>query len=129
RLVELGAEVHAIDPDDVDVAGLASTTRADVTDGDDARASVARIGAVVDCAFDCTIAADAGHRAFLDAIRAALADHSVIVIVATSARTASVFTDDEPQVRAVVRAAGATVDDVVAQLLVAGASTFEGPAQ
>jgi NAD(P)-dependent dehydrogenase (short-subunit alcohol dehydrogenase family) len=46
-LVDLGAEVHALDIAPVDVAGLASTTRCDVADPDAVRAAAERVGAVL----------------------------------------------------------------------------------
>ncbi len=58
-LVDLGAEVHAIEADAEGslVAGLASRTTADPVDPAAARAAAARVGAVVDAAFECTSAA------------------------------------------------------------------------
>jgi NAD(P)-dependent dehydrogenase (short-subunit alcohol dehydrogenase family) len=52
-LVELGAEVHALDILPVEVKGLASRTRCDVADPDAVGDAVGRIGAVLNGLFAC----------------------------------------------------------------------------
>src|SRR5947207_12789535 len=52
-LVDLGAEVHAIDIKKPDVTGLASYTECDLRDPEQIRATVARIGKVVNERFNC----------------------------------------------------------------------------
>jgi NAD(P)-dependent dehydrogenase (short-subunit alcohol dehydrogenase family) len=52
-LVELGAEVHALDVVPVEVNGLASRTQCDVADPDAVDDAVARIGAVLNGLFAC----------------------------------------------------------------------------
>jgi nucleoside-diphosphate-sugar epimerase len=105
-LIAFDAEVHAIDRAPVDVIGLASRTVADVTRDDDARAAAARIGAVVDCVFDCAALERGEPSAFVDACAPTLAPHSVVIV----ASAASPLHDDE------------SVDDTVADLLRRGAA-------
>ena len=52
-LVELGAEVHALDIKKPDVSGLASFTETDLRDPAQIDSAVAKIGAVVDSLFNC----------------------------------------------------------------------------
>lgn len=52
-LVELGAEVHALDIKKPDVAGLASFTGCDLREPGDIDAAVARIGKIVNNLFNC----------------------------------------------------------------------------
>ena len=52
-LVELGAEVHAIDIKKPDVSGLASFTETDLREPTQIDDAVAKIGAVVDALFNC----------------------------------------------------------------------------
>lgn len=52
-LVDLGAEVHALDILPVEVSGLASRTECDVADADAVDDAVARIGAVLNGLFAC----------------------------------------------------------------------------
>ena len=52
-LVELGAEVHAVDIKKPDVSGLASFTETDLREPTQVDDAVAKIGAVVDALFNC----------------------------------------------------------------------------
>jgi NAD(P)-dependent dehydrogenase (short-subunit alcohol dehydrogenase family) len=52
-LVELGAEVHAIDIKKPDMSGLASFTEADLREPAQIDAAVAKIGAIVNALFNC----------------------------------------------------------------------------
>ena len=52
-LVELGAEVHAIDIKKPDVTGLASFTETDLREPEQIDAAVAKIGKVVNALFNC----------------------------------------------------------------------------
>ncbi len=52
-LVELGAEVHAIDLRKPEVGGLASFTECDLRDPEQIDATVAKIGAIVNALFNC----------------------------------------------------------------------------
>ncbi len=52
-LVDVGAEVHAIDIKKPDVTGLASYTECDLRDPEQIGAAVARIGSVVNALFNC----------------------------------------------------------------------------
>src|SRR6478736_4319515 len=52
-LVELGAEVHAIDIKKPEIAGLASFTETDLRDPAQIEAAVAKIGAIVNALFNC----------------------------------------------------------------------------
>ena len=52
-LVELGAEVHAIDIKKPDITGLASFTETDLREPEQIEAAVAKIGKVVDALFNC----------------------------------------------------------------------------
>lgn len=52
-LVDLGAEVHAVDIKKPDVTGLASYTECDLRDPEQIRAAVGRIGKVVNALFNC----------------------------------------------------------------------------
>lgn len=52
-LVELGAEVHALDRAPITVSGLASTTECDVTDPSAIARAVDRVGAVLSGLFSC----------------------------------------------------------------------------
>ena len=52
-LVELGAEVHAIDIKKPDLSGLASFTETDLREPDQIEAAVDRIGKVIDALFNC----------------------------------------------------------------------------
>lgn len=52
-LVELGAEVHAIDLKKPEIAGLASFTETDLRDPAQIESAVAKIGAIVNALFNC----------------------------------------------------------------------------
>ena len=52
-LVELGAEVHAVDVNKPDMAGLASYTECDLRDPEQIAATVEKIGSVVNMLFNC----------------------------------------------------------------------------
>src|SRR5262245_25114319 len=52
-LVELGAEVHALDIKKPDVTGLASYTETDLREPEQIDAAVAKIGKIVDSLFNC----------------------------------------------------------------------------
>ena len=52
-LVELGAEVHAVDVNKPDLTGLASFTRTDLREPDQIDAAVGKIGKVVNALFNC----------------------------------------------------------------------------
>ena len=52
-LVELGAEVHAVDIKKPDTTGLASFTETDLREPAEIDAAVRRIGKIVDCLFNC----------------------------------------------------------------------------
>ena len=52
-LVELGAEVHAVDIKKPDMSGLASFTETDLREPAEIDAAVHRIGKIVDCLFSC----------------------------------------------------------------------------
>ena len=52
-LVELGAEVHAVDFKRPDIAALASFTECDLGDPEQIHATVAKIGSVVNALFNC----------------------------------------------------------------------------
>jgi NAD(P)-dependent dehydrogenase (short-subunit alcohol dehydrogenase family) len=52
-LVELGAEVHAVDIKKPDMSGLASFTETDLREPAEIDAAVRRIGKIVDCLFSC----------------------------------------------------------------------------
>jgi nucleoside-diphosphate-sugar epimerase len=101
RLIALDAEVHAIDREPPEVAGLASRTVADVTNAHDAHAAAARIGAVVDCVFDCAAIERGAPSAFVEACASTLTPHSVVVVPSCEG--------------------DASVDELVAELLDEGA--------
>src|SRR4051795_10518380 len=52
-LVELGAEVHAVDIKKPDITGLASFTETDLGEPEQIEATVAKIGKVIDALFNC----------------------------------------------------------------------------
>src|SRR4029079_1857915 len=52
-LVDLGAEVHTIDINQPDVAGLASFTRCDLRDPAQIDDTIAKIGKIVNALFNC----------------------------------------------------------------------------
>jgi NAD(P)-dependent dehydrogenase (short-subunit alcohol dehydrogenase family) len=78
-LVELGAEVHAVDANKPDVPGLASFTECDLFDPHQIDAAVKRIGAYLNALFNCApLAADA-VRQMSDAVLPILLPDSAVV--------------------------------------------------
>jgi NAD(P)-dependent dehydrogenase (short-subunit alcohol dehydrogenase family) len=102
RLVELGAEVHAVDAAKVTLRGLASVTIADSGDEQDATATAARIGAVIDSLFDLvptpTASSDgvlAGPSVFVLATAAVMSPAGIVVV----APVGEVASGDDPATR------------------------------
>ena len=106
-LVELGAEVHAIDVEKPDVGGLASFTECDLRESAQVDATVKKIGKVVNALFNCATAAAtsanldvmllnfSGTRHLTEAVIPNMIEGSAIVsttnTVASEHNTTSVF--------------------------------------
>jgi NAD(P)-dependent dehydrogenase (short-subunit alcohol dehydrogenase family) len=88
RLVDLGAEVHLVDAQKPNVAGIASFTECDLHDGNAIVAAIDKIGAYVNALFVC---APADSDALVDAVASKALPGSQIItnpedVVATLSR-------------------------------------------
>jgi NAD(P)-dependent dehydrogenase (short-subunit alcohol dehydrogenase family) len=100
-LVELGAEVHAIDADKPAVKGLASFTPADLRDLSEIERAVAKIGKIINGLFNCATAPDTfsnldvmlvnfcGTRALTEAVIPLMIEGSAIVSMSTASSAVS----------------------------------------
>jgi NAD(P)-dependent dehydrogenase (short-subunit alcohol dehydrogenase family) len=96
-LVELGAEVHAVDVKPPSVAGLASYTACDLREPDDIAATAAKIGHVVNALFNCAglpnthadldvmLVNFCGLRAFTEAVIPLMVEGAAIASIASTA--------------------------------------------
>lgn len=96
-LVELGAEVHAIDIKKPELAGLASFTQVDLRDPDQIDGAIAKIGKIVNALFNCAglpntfpnldvmLVNFCGLRAVTEAVIRLMIEGSAIASIASSA--------------------------------------------